>query len=119
MLRPRPLARPLADGYSLYQAAMASLGWPVGHRPPMDSGRTRIPSVNHDPQIPTAAKGLATNMGLLALWGPGIRRGYRRTETQVGPARMCAAAPTLASLLGCAPPRQAEGVVLLDMLEGS
>jgi hypothetical protein len=79
--------------------------------------RTQAASVNHGPQIPTAAKGLATNMGMLALWGPGIKRGYRRPVEEIGPARMCDAAPTLAHLLGCPAPDQNEGAVLRDLLE--
>jgi predicted AlkP superfamily phosphohydrolase/phosphomutase len=79
--------------------------------------RTAIPSVNHGPQIPTAERGLATNMGMLALWGAGIQSGYRRDENRLGPAHMADAAPTLARLLGCPPPRQSTGAVLRDMLD--
>jgi predicted AlkP superfamily phosphohydrolase/phosphomutase len=76
-----------------------------------------IPAVNHGPQIPTAGRGLATNMGLLALWGPGVRRGYRRPAEAMGPARMSDPAATLAHWLGCPTPRHSEGALLRDMLE--
>lgn len=79
--------------------------------------RTQVPSVNHGPQMPTTEKGLASNMGMLALWGPGIKRGYRRPDQVLGPARMCDPAPTLCRLLGCDSPLQSEGTVLRDMLE--
>ena len=79
--------------------------------------RTGAPSVNHGPQIPTTEKGLTTNMGMLALWGPGVRRGYRRPDQVLGPARMCDPAPTLAYLLGCDPPLHNEGTILRDMLD--
>ena len=89
-----------------------------GELPPGQSiARTTIPSVNHGPQIPTAEKGLGTNMGMLALWGPGIRKGYRRPVEMIGPAQMSDPAPTLAHILGCDPPLQSEGSVLRDMLE--
>ena len=89
-----------------------------GELPPGKSiARTSIPSVNHGPQIPTAEKGLGTNMGMLALWGSGIRKGYRRPVETVGPAHVSDPAPTLAHILGCDPPRQSEGSVLRDMLE--
>lgn len=92
-------------------------GFVWGELPPGRSiARTRIPSVNHGPQIPTTEKGLATNMGMLALWGSGVRRGYRRPDETVGPARMSDPAPTIAHLLGIDPPAQNEGAVLGDML---
>jgi predicted AlkP superfamily phosphohydrolase/phosphomutase len=78
--------------------------------------RTDIPAVNHGPQIPTAERGLSSNMGMLALWGPGVRQGYRRTASQ-GPARMTDAAPTIAHMLDLHPPAQSEGAILHDMLD--
>lgn len=81
------------------------------------SARTAVPSVNHGPQIPTAEKGLTSNMGMFALWGPGVSKGYRRPGKAGGPARMCDPAPTIAHLLGCAPPADNEGSVLRDMLD--
>lgn len=78
--------------------------------------RTTIPSVNHGPQMPTAQRGLASNMGMLALWGAGVRPGYRRDEATLGPPRMSDAAPTLAHLLGCPAPAQNEGAVLGEMI---
>lgn len=91
-----------------------------GELPPGRSiARTAVPSVNHGPQIPTAERGLASNMGMLALWGPGVRRGYRRPEAALGPARMADPAPTITHLLGIAPPAQNEGAVLRDMLRGA
>jgi hypothetical protein len=56
-------------------------------------------------------------MGLLALWGPGVRRGYRRPAEAMGPARMSDPAATLAHWLGCPTPRHSEGALLRDMLE--
>ena len=79
--------------------------------------RTGIPSVNHGPQVPTAARGLWTNMGMFALWGPGVRECYRRDAETVGPAHMCDPAPTIAHLLGCRAPRNSTGSLLKDMLE--
>ncbi|MFP3895824.1 MAG: alkaline phosphatase family protein [Anaerolineales bacterium] len=78
---------------------------------------TGIPSVNHGPQVPTAARGLWTNMGMFALWGPGVRQGYRRDEEALGPARMCDPAPTIAHLLRCRGPHNSTGTLLQDMLE--
>ena len=79
--------------------------------------RTSVPSVNHGPQIPTTELGLTTNMGMFALWGPGVKRGYRRSDEVLGPVRMCDPAPTIAHILGCPPPLQSEGAVLHDMLD--
>jgi len=103
---------PAGDVQFIYNA-----GFVWGEQPPGKTiGRTAVPSVNHGPQIATAAGELSTNMGMLALWGPGIRRGYRRDEEVSGPPRMCDAAPTIAHLLDCAPPQSNEGAVLRDML---
>jgi hypothetical protein len=58
-------------------------------------------------------------MGMFAIYGPGVKRGYRRADGRIGPVRMCDPAVTLARLIDCEPPRQSEGAVLYDMLEGS
>lgn len=79
--------------------------------------RTDVPSANHGPQIPTTETTLSSNMGLFALWGAGVRSGYRRPVDVLGPVRMCDPAPTIAHLLGIAPPRHNEGAVLRDMLD--
>lgn len=78
--------------------------------------RASAPSVNHGPQIPTTETRLTTNMGMFALWGQGVRRGYRHPDSLWGPVRMCDPAPTIAYLLGCDPPLQSEGAILRSML---
>ena len=72
----------------------------------------------HGPQIPTAGTQLASNMGTLIAAGPGIKEGYVFPEDIVGPAMMQDVVPTLAHLLGFAPPAQSQGKVLYHMLEG-
>jgi len=72
----------------------------------------------HGPQIPTAGTELASNMGTFIASGPGIKEGYVFSEDVVGPAMMQDVVPTLAHLLGFAPPAQSQGKVLYHMLEG-
>lgn len=93
-------------------------GFTWGELPPGQTiALTQVPSANHGPQIPTAEEGITSNMGMFALWGPGVKKGYRRCDRSQGPARMCDLAPTIAHLIGCDPPLNNEGAVLRNMLE--
>ncbi len=68
----------------------------------------------HGPQLPTAAHGRGDLRGLLILAGPGIKKGCRLQRT----AHLEDVVPTICFLTGFPLPRQAEGAVLYQALEG-
>jgi hypothetical protein len=57
-------------------------------------------------------------MATLIASGPGIKQGYVYPEDVIGPPMVQDVVPTLAHLLGFAPPAQSQGKVLYPMLEG-
>jgi hypothetical protein len=67
---------------------------------------------NHTPYLPTARYNGFANGAMTFFSGPGIREGIRRPE----PIRLTDIAPTAAKVLGIAPPRDAQGRVLSDVL---
>ena len=68
----------------------------------------------HHAYLPTARLGGFSVRGVLVMSGPGVRRAYRRTTAGWTPD----VAPTLCALLGMPAPKDAEGAVLADMLQG-
>jgi len=73
---------------------------------------------NHGPQMPTTQTGFSSNLASLFIVGPSIKRGYSRDEKRFGPWRIIDFAPTLSYLLGIEPPKNSEGGVMRDILEG-
>lgn len=67
---------------------------------------------HHTPYLPTARHGPFANAAMLFLAGPGVRPGHRLGH----PIRLTDVTPTLAHLLGIAPPRHAEGAVRAELL---
>ncbi|MCL4458504.1 MAG: alkaline phosphatase family protein [Chloroflexi bacterium] len=74
-------------------------------------------SANHGPQVPTAETSLSSNLAVLIMAGPGIKRGYERDYQRYGLMRLVDFVPTLSFLLGFKPPAQSAGTVLYDLLE--
>jgi len=72
---------------------------------------------NHGPMIPTYETEVASVYAMLLMAGPGVRKGWREDASDKGRRRTMDVAPTLAHLLGIAPPAQNEGRVLHELLE--
>jgi len=68
---------------------------------------------HHTPYLPTATLGSFTNSAMTVLAGPPMRAGYRRPT----PIRLIDLAPTIAQVLNVPVPRDAQGSVLLDVLD--
>ncbi len=79
---------------------------------------SRSPVANHGPQVVTAATGYSSMMGHLLAWGPGIARGVKRDETNLGPVPIACIAPTLSLLLGCRRPSDCQLGPIQEMLDG-
>jgi len=69
---------------------------------------------HHTPFLPAEKYGPFSNRAMLILAGPGVRRGSRRPT----PIRLKDVAPIIAHLLGIPVPANADGCVILDMMEG-
>jgi hypothetical protein len=72
---------------------------------------------NHGAGIPTQEAGISSNMGLLLAWGPKVARGVRRDADRLGPVTTAQIGPTLAGLLGCRTPAQADAAVIRDFFK--
>ncbi|MBP2663340.1 MAG: putative type phosphodiesterase/nucleotide pyrophosphatase [Firmicutes bacterium] len=72
-----------------------------------------LPGANHGPQKPTATTNMSSNYGVFLAYGAGIRQGYYRERTTVGPKRMVDPAATIAELLGIKQ-SSLDGVVMTD-----
>jgi len=68
---------------------------------------------NHSGYLPTAKLGGCSNEAIFIISGPGVRKGYKRTE----PMWLLDVAPTLAYLLNIPAPAQSEGHILYDTME--
>ncbi|RMF93166.1 MAG: hypothetical protein D6736_02175, partial [Nitrospinota bacterium] len=73
---------------------------------------------HHGPQLPTARTAVASNLGCFLMMGPGVKQGYERPVERLGYVHMTQVVPTICHLLGIEPPRQAQGAVAYDFLEG-
>ncbi|MBQ8935474.1 MAG: alkaline phosphatase family protein [Oscillospiraceae bacterium] len=71
---------------------------------------------HHGPMMPTAETEVCSNKAFLAAAGSGIRSGYDRLATKLGPVRVIDVAPTICQALGCYPPRQSQGSVIGDFM---
>jgi predicted AlkP superfamily phosphohydrolase/phosphomutase len=67
---------------------------------------------NHSGFLPTAKLGGCSNEAIFVISGPGVKKGYLRTE----PIWLVDVAPTLAYLLDIPAPAQSEGHVLYDIM---
>ena len=99
-----------------------------GLRPEATAGMTRkdyermrenyplpnTPGGTHGPYLPSCRFGMGTMEALFALKGPGVRRGYRRRN----PIWLSDVVPTMCYLVGWRRPRDADGKVVADFLEG-
>jgi len=72
---------------------------------------------HHGPQIPTTETDLSSNLALLMMAGPGVRRSFERDYQQLSYARLVDLVPTFCHLLGIQPPIHSQGAVLYDLLE--
>ena len=71
---------------------------------------------HHGPMMPTAETEVCSNKAFLVAAGCGIRCGYDRLATKLGPVRVIDVAPTICQALGCYPPRQSQGSVIGDFM---
>ena len=71
---------------------------------------------NHGPMIPTYETEATSVMGTMVLAGPGVQAGVRPPKEESGRISTSDIAPTVAHLLGLAPPAQSEGRVLHEFL---
>ena len=76
--------------------------------------RPELVGHEHGPILPTAQYGLSSVRAVLVMAGPGIKKGYRLQRLHW----LTDIAPTVAHLLGIPAPRDAEGGVLYEALEG-
>jgi predicted AlkP superfamily phosphohydrolase/phosphomutase len=67
---------------------------------------------NHSGFLPTAKLGGCSNEAVFVISGPGVKKGYLRTE----PICLVDVAPTLAYLLDIPAPAQSEGHILYDIM---
>ncbi len=67
---------------------------------------------NHSGFLPTAKLDGCSNEAIFVISGPGVKKGYVRSE----PIRLVDVAPTIAYLLGIPAPAQSEGQVLYDIM---
>ncbi|MDF2572865.1 MAG: putative type phosphodiesterase/nucleotide pyrophosphatase [Sporomusa sp.] len=59
-----------------------------------------LPGANHGPQKPTATTNMSSNYGAFLAYGDGIREGYYRERTTIGPRSMVDPAATIAEIFG-------------------
>lgn len=76
------------------------------------------PSANHGPQVPTAETALSSNMATLIIAGPGVKKGWR-PDPNAGLPRLVDVVPTICHLIGISPPRNSEGRVVRELIEGA
>lgn len=69
---------------------------------------------SHHGQLPTAEVGIGSLKGLLIVRGPGVKKGYTLKRT----VRAVDIVPTICYLTGLRAPRNAEGAVIYQALEG-
>ncbi len=74
-------------------------------------------AAHHGPMSPTAETEISSNKAFLVAAGKGIRQGYDRSATRLGPVRVLDVAPTISHLLGLDPPRENQGAVIGDFLD--
>ncbi len=86
---------------------------------PAGSGTTAPapPGANHGPQVVTAETSLSSNLAAWVIAGPGVRPGYQRDMSRLGPARLIDFVPTLCHALGVNPPADCQGAVEYDIFE--
>jgi len=77
---------------------------------------SRTVLANHGAGIPTQETPVSSNLGQLLAWGPKVRRGVQRDPEIQGPVKTSALGPTVAQLLGCRIPAQADAAIIRDML---
>ena len=90
-------------------------------------GRAKLPKgvqvrratggANHGPQIVTTRTEFSSDLPAALIAGPGIRRGYVRDDETQGLWRLTDIVPTIAHMLGFAPPRDSRGGVMYDIFE--
>lgn len=71
---------------------------------------------HHGPMGPCAETEVCCNKAFLIASGKGIRQGYDRTETALGPVRVLDVAPTMSHVMGLDAPAQNQGAVIGDFL---
>jgi len=92
-------------------------GFAWGHPGAGASAAPAPPGANHGPQVPTAKTALSSNLAVWVIAGPGIKPGYTRDMSRIGPARLIDFVPTLCQALGIAPPAQCQGAVEYDIFD--
>lgn len=81
------------------------------------AGAPEVYGAHHGGFIPTQ-NGLSSSFGSFLLAGPGLKRGYERPPDQLGYIHAADVTPTFCHLLGIAPPRQSQGAIAYDLLDG-
>lgn len=81
------------------------------------TGETFDYGAHHGPMSPTAETEVCSNKAFLVAAGKGIRQGYDRSQSSLGPVRVLDVAPTISHVLGYHPPRDNQGAVIGDFLE--
>jgi predicted AlkP superfamily phosphohydrolase/phosphomutase len=100
--------------YNDETAWILTKGLPVIEDPPYESEEGIYPFAGvHHTYLPSSRQNLGTMKAILFIKGPGVKKGYRRKV----PARTIDVTPTVAYLVGIDSPRNAEGLVLYDIVE--
>lgn len=75
-----------------------------------------LPGANHGPQKPTATTNVSSNYGVFLAYGAGIRQGYYRERTTIGPRRMVDPAAMIAELFDIKQ-SSLDGVIMTDFFQ--